>query len=75
MTSCPICGADSQKVIYVGLPMRLCVNGECNGLFGVFASVAGWLPIATDDGEFAFMAYDGWYVIALWRWLRGGDGE
>lgn len=68
MANCPMCGNVAQKVLYMGLPMRLC---RCSCLFGVFSVVASWFPIATDDGEFAFMAYDGPYWRAVWAWVRG----
>jgi hypothetical protein len=73
--ACPLCGSDASKVIYCGLPMRLCDSGDCNCTFGVWAWVAAYLPIATEDGEFAFMTYDGWYLPALWAWLKGDCDE
>ena len=30
------------------------------------------LPITTDDGELAFMVYEGGYLKALWHWLYKG---
>lgn len=66
--TCPTCGREAQKVIYAGFPMRLC---GCSCLFGVFAPVVEWFPIATDDGAFAFMAYNGSYWPALLRWVTG----
>jgi hypothetical protein len=70
--TCPMCGAQAGKVIYLGLPMRLCA---CSCLFGFWAGVIEWLPLATADGEFAFMAYTGSYPRALLHWLVGNDGS
>lgn len=70
MKACKHCGSDTSKVIYAGFPMRLCVNGFCNGVDGFWSFVVSAMPIATDDGEFAFMAYDGSYLRALFAWLR-----
>lgn len=71
--SCPLCKSDAHKVIYFGLPMRLCADDNCNCLFGFWSTLANWLPIASEDerGEpaFAFMSYEGSYVAALWAWL------
>lgn len=73
--TCGVCGHEAAKVIYFGLPMRLCLDSECSGLTGMCARLAGWLPIASEgeDGEpaFAFMAYEGRYLPALWAWLKG----
>jgi hypothetical protein len=66
---CPQCRNDqAQKVVYLGLPMRLC---DCSCLFGFWAFVAEWVPIGDDDGDFAFLVYKGRYLPALWRWFRG----
>lgn len=70
---CPDCGGATVKVIYLGLPGRLCEDEYCSRLSGV-AALAGLAPgVACDgpDGEpaFEFMAYTGSYWRALWRWL------
>ena len=68
-----------SKVIYLGLPMRLCEQAECWCLHGFWAFVAEWLPIVSedDDGEptWAFFQYDGWYPRALVAWLMGSGGD
>jgi hypothetical protein len=69
---CPHCGAPWRRCIYMGLPLRMCVNGGCNTLVGAGAWLCDVLPITTDDGEFAFMAYEGGYLKALWHWLYHG---
>lgn len=66
---CPLCRAPMLKVIYMGLPGRLCQDPNCCCLDGL----AAWAPPVaseTDDGPaFAFMVYSGSYWRALWRWL------
>lgn len=73
---CEYCGSETTKVIYFGLPGRLCENAECSLLTGLAAWVPRWLSVACagPDG-FAFMAYEGGYWPALWYWLTGGGGD
>lgn len=71
---CPLCGGPMAKVIYFGLPGRLCLDPSCTCLDGL----ASWAPpIASTgpDGEpaFAFFIYAGSYWSALWRWLIKGE--
>lgn len=77
MTTCSACGEEAAKVIYLGLPMRLCLDGACSSLTGFWSFVAEWLPIVTEDEygepEFAFMVYEGAYLPALWCWLKDGS--
>jgi hypothetical protein len=58
----------------MGLPLRMCVNDECNTLVGAGAWLCKALPITMDDGAFVFMAYEGGYLQALWHWLYRGPG-
>lgn len=71
MGTCPGCGGRADKVIYLGLPMRLCSDVDgCACLSGFWSFVAFAFPI--HDGEhFAFMVYDGSYWSALRVWLMG----
>lgn len=71
---CPLCGEDgAMKVIYCGLPVKLCANDRCNCMWGFWSKLAAAIPIATDDGYFAFMAYEGSYLKALWHWLTNPE--
>lgn len=63
-TGCPLCGGESVKVIYAGLPARLCNNESCSALFSGFAEIISLLPF---NGM--FLVYEGSYWKALWRWL------
>ena len=72
MSGCPHCGAGWRRCVYLGLPLRMCVNGGCNTLMGVGAWLCDVIPITTEDGEFAFMAYEGGYLKALWHWVYHG---
>lgn len=72
---CETCGGETIKVIYFGLPGRLCLDEQCSTLTGL-ATFAP--PVATEtwDGTmFAFMPYEGSYWRALWRWVFAGSGE
>ena len=62
--NCPACGDTQTKVIYGGLPMRLCDNEQCNRLDGIFSFVAGMTPF---NG--AFLPYERSYWLALIRWF------
>ena len=67
--ACPLCGGPTMKVIYVGLPGRLCEDERCCCLDGLAAYAP---PVATETWSgpmFAFMAYEGSYWLALFRWL------
>ena len=66
---CPLCGDDPKKVIYMGFPMKLCGDDQCNCLGGFWS----WVPALWFNGW--FMQYDGCYLPALWEWLFGGQGE
>ncbi len=68
LNCCPLCKSETMKIIYFGLPGRLCGNPGCHCLTGL----AAYAPaIANADGEFAFFAYEDSYWKALWRYFRG----
>lgn len=68
--SCPHCGGDTMKVIYFGLPGRLCERWECSTLTGL----ASHAPAVSDGDAFQYLAYEGSYWSALLHWLLGrGD--
>jgi len=59
---CPSCGAEAQKVLYAGLPMKSC--DACSNLWGFWSFVPalwfnGWL-----------FPYQGPYLLVLWDWLK-----
>lgn len=69
---CQRCGERTSKVIYMGLPGRMCFARDCNSLTGL----AAYAPaVATEDEfdgpMFKFLAYEGSYWRALWHWLTG----
>lgn len=71
--ACPLCGGETHRVIYTGLPGRLCKDERCAALTGLAAYVP---PIVTETDQgpmFAFMVYEGSYWRALWRWLTKWD--
>lgn len=73
--NCPACQSEAVKVIYFGLPMKLCSDPQCCCLFGALSWVATVLPIPSTNeyGEpgWGFLAYEGGYLRALWHWLSG----
>ncbi len=67
MTDCPLCNGKTVKVIYFGLPGRLCEDCQCLDGLAAYAP-----PVASDTDAgpmFAFMVYEGSYWRALWHWL------
>lgn len=66
---CPLCNAAMDKVIFFGLPGKLCQNAGCTLLIGL----AAYAPaIETADGNgFAFYVYQGSYWRALWHCIIG----
>lgn len=63
MTHCPDCAARLSKVIYAGLPGKVCTS--CFLMMGL-ASYAAMIGF---NGE--LFVYEGSYFIALWHWLFG----
>lgn len=64
--TCPLCGGAAERVLYAGLPARLCAADRCRCLFGGAAWLIGRLPF---NGM--FMVFEGSYLRALWAWVRG----
>jgi hypothetical protein len=63
---CPICTSEATKVIYYGIPVKLCNNIMCNCLFGIFAPLAYRFPF-----KGWFYSYEGSYTSALFAWIFG----
>lgn len=67
MKPCPLCGNGySAKVMYAGLPARLCGDDSCNCLFGGLSWLIIYLPF---NG--VFMVYKDSYWKALWKFMTG----
>lgn len=64
--NCPLCSSESSKVMYAGLPMRMCTKSDCMCCFGGMAWVMEWIHF---NGVFVY--YTGSYWKALWHFLRG----
>lgn len=64
MNKCNNCEGKLIKVIYAGLPMKLCENESCNSVYGFWSFV----PELYFNGY--FVAYEGSYFKALWFWLK-----
>jgi hypothetical protein len=65
---CPLCGSSHEKVIYAGLPLKLCVKKDCNCVWGFWSRLFYLLPF---NG--VFMKYHGSYWRALWHWLTAEE--
>ena len=67
---CPECGGPASKAIYMGIPVKLCMNQhrpDCALCWGFWSFMMAYVPF---NG--CFMAYSGgWYLEALIVWLRG----
>jgi len=62
---CPTCGVESSKVLYMGIPVRLCNDRNCNTVFGFWS----WLMALVPFNGF-FFVYEGSYLKAMYDWLR-----
>ncbi len=56
--------AKMHRVIYMGLPMYLCKEPQCNEVSGFWSWILAFVPF---NGE--FMIYEGNYFKAVWNWL------
>jgi hypothetical protein len=59
-----------MKVIYMGLPLRLCSDDLCNCVFGFWSWVMEVVPF---NG--IFMVYTSSYLPALWHWLSATQSD
>lgn len=62
--TCPGCKGEAWRVIYYGLPHRLCADEDCARIWGWASWLTAWLPF---NG--LLLRYRGGYWSALWRWL------
>jgi hypothetical protein len=69
VVECPNCSRPGDKVIYYGLPFRLCPSEACSTLWGHWA--LEWISAALPFNGF-FLKYEGSYARALWVWLTHG---
>lgn len=68
---CPACGKKTEKVLYMGVPMRLCTDKvKCSTVFGFWAFIMFIVPF---NGM--FLVYEGSYFSALWHFLKGVETE
>lgn len=64
MEKCPLCNSDYDKVIYYGLPTKLCQNEVCSCMFGFWTIITNLLPF---NGW--LLIYNGTYINALLHFL------
>jgi hypothetical protein len=65
---CPVCGAHGVKVLYMGIPMKFCMDESCALVWGFWSGLMRHLPF---NGM--FFIYEGNYFEALYWWLRGEE--
>lgn len=63
MEECPLCKKTGDTVIYLGFPMYLCSDDQCNAVWGFWC----WVVEIYFNGY--FHVYYGSYCDALWEWL------
>lgn len=66
--TCPRCQSPAFKVMYSGIPMKLCGNEDCSCCWGLWSGVMTWIPF---NGMFIRYGDGVSYGTALWRFLRG----
>lgn len=66
---CPRCNSTGWRVLYAGIPLRLCPDPDCCCVWGFWSWLFFLLPF---NGMF-FVCRPGpfSYLRALWAWLRG----
>ncbi len=65
--ACPLCGSAMERVLYMGLPGRLCTAPPCAALKGpALLAAQVWF-----NGAFVVVPEGSSYWSALWWWLRG----
>lgn len=62
---CPECGGEASKIIYAGIPAKLCLSEDCIWLWGTLSILITFFPF---NG--VFFLYEGNYFIALVAWWR-----
>lgn len=62
---CPLCGGLATKVMYAGIPLKLCLDMTCRACFGKWAPLLRFVPF---NG--ILIRYDN-YWGTLWRFLTG----
>lgn len=67
VNSCPQCSEDMEKVLYMGLPMKICSVAQCSYVDGFWSWVLDW------HFNGVFVLYRGSYLKALWRWLTDAN--
>lgn len=75
--TCPLCNsAEVKKVVYYGLPVKMCfamrergrLVEPCNCMFGCWTLITNLLPF---NG--CVLVYEGSYLKAMWHWLFGDE--
>ncbi len=67
--TCPVCGGESTRVIYLGVMFWACKDLWCGGIWGFWSFVPIWIPIGDKGWMFWYVDEGQWYPAALWEWL------
>ena len=62
---CKRCSGETCRIIYMGLPGRMCVNDECASVWGM----ASWAMSIWFNGYVAI--YEGAFLPNWWHWMFG----
>lgn len=76
VSRCPVCKSSSHKVIFYLLPMNMCVNEECNTVFGFWTRIFHFIK-KDKTQPFGFYIHQGPYLIGLISllFLEQGDEQ
>lgn len=80
MTHCPECKEPVTKVLYMGLPMKVCFAHEIPLLYGFFSRIFFMrIPVLDIDISVpcngVFIEYEGPYFLGLMNWLFGHEDD
>lgn len=66
--SCPHCGGEYLKGIYLGLPLRICADERCGCAQGPALWAMEHIPI-TDERGWGIFIYQGSYLRGLFEYF------
>lgn len=61
---CSLCGKESYKIIYYGIPAHFCKDEECNCMYGFWSFIFNHLPFTG-----WMYVYNDSYLKALYCWV------
>jgi len=70
LPTCPECGGPGTKVMYCGIPLKLCGDDDCACLWGFWQFLFVCLVPWNDGQGWVFIRYES-YWTCLWDFLTG----